>query len=75
MQTLSLTDKDTFYAPASDECWVILAKEIMASYTLSYINQVVYNAYSQSEYDKIDNHKYKDEFKTSIELMKAKPYP
>ena len=36
MRTLNLTDKNTFYAPASEECWVELAKCIVADAAETY---------------------------------------
>ena len=57
MKTFSINDSDTFYSPASDECWIELAKAIMESYTLDYINKTPV-AYSQEEYDKLDEHSY-----------------
>ena len=51
MRTLNLTDSNTFYAPAYDDCWVLLAKEIMNSYSYSYANQICTSAFSQLDYD------------------------
>lgn len=54
MRTLYLKDTNTFYAPAEDECWVILAKAIMDGYAMSYANKIPMSARSQAEYDEID---------------------
>ena len=54
MRTLSLMDKNTAYSPASDECWVLLAKDIMSAYAVSYVNKFPMFARSQEEYDSID---------------------
>lgn len=54
MRTLSLMDKNTSYSPASDECWVLLAKEIMSAYVVSYVNKFPMFATSQADYDATD---------------------
>lgn len=58
MRTLNLKDPNPFYAPASDECWVILAKEIMASYACKYMCLLPTTAFSQTEYDKLNKQTY-----------------
>lgn len=73
MRTLYLKDKNTFYAPAGDECWVILAKEIMASYAQSYANQVVVTAFSQAEYDKLDKQRFAPQRKSILRKVKYGP--
>lgn len=73
MRTLNLTDKNTFYAPASDECWVILAKEIMSDYTLSYIHQFPTDARTQMEYDQLDKKKYAPQRKCILRRIKYGP--
>ena len=73
MIILNLEDKNTFYAPASDECWVILAKEIMSSYTLSYIHQFPTDARSQLEYDKLDKQKFAPQRKSILRRIKNGP--
>ena len=73
MRTLNLTDKNTFYAPASDECWVILAKEIMSSYTLSYIHQFPTSARTQAEYDQLDKQKHVPQRKSILRRLKTGP--
>ena len=73
MRTLNLTDKDTFYAPASDECWVILAKEIMSAYSNSYSNQIVTNAFSQMEYDKLDKQRFAPQRRSILRKVKYGP--
>ena len=73
MIILNLEDKNTFYAPASDECWVILAKEIMSSYTLSYIHQFPTDARSQMEYDKLDRQKHIPQRKSILRRLKTGP--
>ena len=73
MIILNLEDKNTFYAPASDECWVILAKEIMSSYTLSYIHQFPTDARSQMEYDKLDKQKFAPQRRSILRRIKYGP--
>lgn len=73
MRTLNLTDKNTFYAPAEDECWVILAKEIMAFYAQSYANLVVVNAFSQMEYDKLDKQRCAPQRRSLLRKVKYGP--
>lgn len=73
MRTLNLTDTNTFYAPASDECWVLLAKEIMASYAVSYTNQIYTSALSQYDYDKTDRQKYAPQRRSVLRRVKHGP--
>lgn len=73
MRTLNLTDSNTFYAPASDECWVILAKEIMSSYSLSYCNQVCLSAFSQSDYERIDRQRFAPQRRSILRRIKYGP--
>ena len=73
MRTLNLTDSNTFYAPASDECWVILAKEIMSSYALSYTHQICTTAFSQFDYDRIDKQKFAPQRKSILRRIKYGP--
>ena len=55
MRYIKIEDKNTFYAPAGDECWVILAQEIMSSYTAKYSCQLPLTAFTQEEYDKLND--------------------
>lgn len=73
MRTLNLVDKNTFYAPASDECWVVLAKEIMASYAMSYANQVITSAFSQVEYEKLDRQRCVPQRRSILRRVKYGP--
>ena len=73
MRTLILTDENTFYAPASDDCWVILAKEIMSSYAQSYIIQFPTTAYTQAEYDRLNEQKYALQRKSILKRIKHGP--
>lgn len=73
MRTLNLTDSNTFYAPAYDDCWVILAKEIMSSYSLSYANQICTSAFSQFDYDRIDKQKFAPQRKSILRRVKYGP--
>ena len=73
MRTLNLTDTNTFYAPASDECWVLLAKEIMASYSLSYTHQICTSAFSQFDYDKTDRQKFAPQRRSILRRVKYGP--
>lgn len=73
MRTLYLEDKNKFYAPASDECWVLLAKEIMASYAMSYVNQIVCTAFTQAEYDLLDQKKYAPQRRSILRKIKHGP--
>lgn len=54
MKAMYLTDKDTRYAPAEDECWMNLAKAIMISYGVAYSTKSPLSARSQAEYDAVD---------------------
>ena len=54
MRTLNLRDKNTFYAPASDECWVMLAKSIVAFAAETYANQFPKFCRSKQEFDTLD---------------------
>ena len=51
-------EENQFYAPYEDDCWMLLAKEIMTSYADKYSYQIVTTAYSQEEYDKLDKRTY-----------------
>jgi len=73
MRTLNLTDNNTFYAPAYDDCWVLLAKEIMNSYSSSYANQICTSAFSQLDYDKIDQKKYAPQRRSILRRVKHGP--
>ena len=73
MRTLSLTDDNRFYAPATDECWVMLAKAIMSSYSISYINLIPTTARSQMEYDELDQKKYAPQRKSVLRRVKYGP--
>ena len=73
MRTLNLTDSNKFYAPASDECWVWLAKEIMSSYSLSYTNQICTSAFTQMDYDRIDRQKFAPQRRSILRRMKYGP--
>ena len=73
MRTLNLTDTNPFYAPAGDECWVLLAKEIMSSYARTYSNQIVVNAFSQAEYDLLDKQKYAPQRRSILRKVKYGP--
>lgn len=73
MRTLYLEDKNTFYAPACDECWILLAKEIMASYATSYVNQIVCTAFTQSEYELLDQKKCAPQRRSILRRIKYGP--
>lgn len=73
MRTLYLKDPNPFYAPAGDECWVILAKEIMSSYALSYSNQVITSAFSQVEYEKLDKQRCVPQRRSILKRVKYGP--
>lgn len=73
MRTLNLTDTNTFYAPACDECWVVLAKEIMSSYSSSYANQICTSAFTQADYDRIDKQRYAPQRRSILRRVKYGP--
>ena len=73
MRTLNLRDPNPFYAPASDECWVSLAKEIMNSYALKYMYQVPVNAFTQDEYDRLDKKTYAPQRRSILRNIKNGP--
>ena len=73
MRTLLLRDTNTFYAPAEDDCWVILAKEIMTSYANSYASLIPTTAISQNEYDFIDKQKFAPQRKSILKRVKHGP--
>jgi len=55
MRLLGVRVKENpFYASYEDECWILLAQEIMHSYANSYTYQSPTTAYSQAEYDKLN---------------------
>lgn len=59
MRTLGIHVKENrFYAPYDDECWVVLAKEIMASYADKYSYQLPTTAFTQEEYSRLDRKTY-----------------
>ena len=58
MRTLNLHDKNTFYAPASDECWVELAKCIVEYAADSYAWQFPKFATSQKDFEQQDIRSY-----------------
>ena len=73
MRTLYLKDKNTFYAPAADECWVVLAKEIMASYSLKYEYQTPTTAFTQEEYNILNDRTYAPIRKSILRSIKNGP--
>ena len=73
MRTLSLMDKNTAYSPASDECWVLLAKEIMSDYAVSYINKFPLYASSQAEYDALEKKSFAPVRRSIIRNIKNGP--
>lgn len=73
MRTLNLTDSNTFYAPAYDDCWVLLAKEIMSSYSSSYANQICTTAYTQFDYDRMDKLRYAPQRRSILRRVKYGP--
>lgn len=54
MRTLNMPDQSRFYAPASDECWVMLAKSIVAFTAETYANQFPKFCHSKQEFDTLD---------------------
>lgn len=59
MRTLGINVKQNeFYAPYEDECWMVLAKEIMISYASKYSYQLPTTALSQDEYSELDEKTY-----------------
>lgn len=50
--------ENPFYCPYDNECWVLLAKEIMSVYSDKYSYQIPINALSQAEYDTLDRKTY-----------------
>lgn len=59
MSVLGIHVKENpFYASYEDDCWVMLAKEIMAGYALSYSEAIPKTAMSQEEYDRLDAKSY-----------------
>ena len=73
MKTLMLHDKDTFYAPASDDCWVRLAQAMMSFYSKDYSIQYVVFAKSQKEYDALDSKKYAPARRSILKSIKHGP--
>ena len=55
MRLLGVSVKENpFYASYDDECWIVLAREIMTSYADKYAYQVPTDAFTQEEYSKKD---------------------
>lgn len=55
MRTLGIRVKENpFYVPYEDECWIILAQEIMNSYATKYAYQSPTTAFTQEEYDRLN---------------------
>ena len=50
--------ENPLYVSYDDECWVLLAKEIMRSYSRKYSYQIPTTATSQLEYDELDRRTY-----------------
>ena len=74
MRTLGVRIKENpFYAPYDDECWVILAKEIMSAYTSSYIIQFPTTARTQAEFDQLDKQKYAPQRRSILRRLKYGP--
>lgn len=73
MRTLNLKDPNPFYAPACDECWILLAKEIMTSYANSYSNLFPTNARTQAEYELLDQKKFAPQRKSILRRVKNGP--
>ena len=51
-------DENPFYCSYDDDCWVVLAQEIMASYAQSYACLIPTTAMSQEEYNRLDAKSY-----------------
>lgn len=51
-------EENPYYCSYDDECWVVLAKEIMTSYADRYAYQIPTTAYTQEEYSNIDRKKF-----------------
>lgn len=73
MKTLVMHDKDNIYAPASDDCWVRLAKAMMTSYSRNYTVQIVTSARTQAEYDTIDKKRYAPARRSILRCIKHGP--
>ena len=58
MRTLNLHDSNTFYAPASDECWVELAKCIVEMTAETYAWQFPKFSTSQKDFEQQDARSY-----------------
>lgn len=73
MRTLNLKDPNPFYAPACDECWILLAKEIMNSYSNSYAILFPTNARTQAEYELLNRTKFAPQRKSILRRVKNGP--
>lgn len=73
MRTINLKDNNPFYAPAGDDCWVVLAQEIMNCYALRYMYQIPMNAYTQEEYDMLDRKNYAPQRRSILKCIKNGP--
>ena len=58
MRTLSVKDTNTFYAPASDECWITLAQCIVECAAESYAWQFPKFCISQKDFEQQDERSY-----------------
>lgn len=74
MRLLGVKVKENpFYASYEDDCWILLAQEIMYSYASAYTYQSPSTAYSQMEYDKLNNTTYAPIRKSILRKVKNGP--
>lgn len=65
--------ENPFYASYDDECWIRLAQEIMYSYASAYTYQSPTTAYSQAEYDRLNNNTFAPIRKSILRKVKNGP--
>ena len=73
MIDIKLGNNDPFYAPAGEDCWVVLARTIMESYADKYACQVPLTAFTQAEYDQLNEKTYAPIRKSILRNIKNGP--
>ena len=74
MRTLGINVKENvFYVPYEDECWILLAQEIMNSYAKSYAYQSPFTAFTQEEYDRLNQKTFAPIRKSILKKVKTGP--
>lgn len=65
--------ENEFYAPYTEECWINLAQNIMEVYATKYMCASPTTAFSQAEYDQLNEHTYAPVRRSILRQIKHGP--